>query len=170
MERLSDDDQLGSLADSARSKAVKTARTTLIAVGVLTIVVNGFLAAMAEPMVEAAFQKEINQLRQQGMDVDQNAVQNLKEEAVTSTRLTAVGFAGMGVVFLILGAFVQRSPVVCTALGLVLYIAGAGITAMIDPSTIAKGAIIKIIIIVALVKALQAGLAAQREASALEPV
>ena len=170
MERLSEDDELGSLADSARAKAVKTARTTLIAVGVLTIVANGFLAVAAESLVDSAFKKEINQLQQQGLQVDPAAVEGLKQEAVTSTRLTAIGFAGMGVVFIILGALVQRSPVVCTALGLVLYLAGAGITAMFDPSTLAKGFIIKIIIIVALVKALQAGLAAQREAASLEPV
>jgi hypothetical protein len=50
-----------------------------------------------------------------------------------------------------------------TALGLILYVGAFAIFAAMDPASIAQGIIIKIIIIVGLVKALQSALAYQKE-------
>ena len=48
----SDDEGLGSLAQSARSTSLKQARGILIAVGVLTLLVNGFFFLNAENEVK----------------------------------------------------------------------------------------------------------------------
>jgi hypothetical protein len=175
MERLDDGgggEELGSLAQAARSKELKTARTTLIAVGVITLLANGVMALLAKGMVDKAFEAEIRNMQQPGMVLDQDQLNQLKQQAVTSTQLICFGFAAVGLVFIGLGVFVNKAPVVCTAIGLVLYIAGWAITAVLDPTMIAKGIILKIIIIVALVKALQAAIAYQRETASagLEPV
>jgi hypothetical protein len=157
-------DGLGSLAQSARSKHLKTAKVTLIAVGVLTILGNVVFAVAAESMVQQAIDKELRGVP--AGQIDQEVVAELKKQAVTTTRLVSGAFVAVGVVFIFLGLFVSRAPVACTATGLVLYLAGWAITGVLDPSMIFKGALLKVIIIVALVKALKAAIAFQKEESA----
>jgi uncharacterized membrane protein YphA (DoxX/SURF4 family) len=158
-------DGLGSLAQSSRKQNLKTARTTMFVVGALTIAANLFLALGAEKMVDLAFEKEIQKVRNQGMEVDPAAIGELKAQAVKSTRLAGFGFAAVGGVFILLGLFVYKAPVACTVLALVLYIAGWAISAVADPAQIVAGLLIKIIIIAALGKAVQAAIAYQREAA-----
>ncbi len=69
----------------------------------------------------------------------------------------------LGVVFIILGVIVNRFPVPATIISLILYVGSALGFAALDPSTLARGAIIKIIIVVALIKAIQAALAYEKE-------
>ena len=68
-----------------------------------------------------------------------------------------------GVVFVLLGFFVHRAPVAMTATGLILYIADYAIGAVLDPTYLVRGIIVKIVIVVCLVKALNAAIACERE-------
>ncbi len=164
MSELEQDD-LGSLAQSGRKVELKKARTTLYVIGVLTLVVNIGVAMLADSLVTSNLNKERDQLRQQGMEVDQAAFDQAKEQAVTATQLAAFGFAGLGVAFLVIGACLQMAPLPLAILALILYLGGVAISAMADPTTLAQGIIVKIIIIVALVKAVQTASAYQREAA-----
>lgn len=139
---------LGSLAQSARTSHLKSARTTLFVIGVLTIIANLGMAALAQNLVDQELRNEPEQVKQQ---------------VVLVTQFVAGGFAAVGVIFLILGSLIYKAPVPCTVLALILYIAGQAISVLLDPTMLAKGAVVKVIIIVALVKAVQAALAYRRE-------
>lgn len=165
-----DDDlpELGSLGQSARTKHLKAAKTTMIIVGILTLGANIFMAISAENFVQAAFDKELRNIP--AGQIDQNKLAELKKDAVRSVQLTSFGFAALGVVFLVLGFLVYRAPVVTTATGLILYLAGWATSAAMDPTMIAKGIILKVIIIAALVRALKAAIEYQKEQAAVEAV
>ena len=155
---------LGSLAQTARRKHLRQARVALIAVGILTILVNAVMFLMAERMVDAEIQKELRNAGP-GAAVDQAEVNNIRTTYVRAQQLVAGGTVLLGVVFIVLGVVVDRYPVGATATGLALYIGAVVIFAVLegDPAAIGRGIIIKVIIIVALVKALQAGIAYQKE-------
>ena len=146
------DSQLGSLSQSARQKQLKSARTILLFIGILTLVVNGFVIATAKSSVE----KQAQVLQQQGFIVD-------IDKAVQITQLVAGGAAALGIVFIVFGVIVNKFPVPITISALVLYIGAAAVFALIDPTTLLQGLIIKIVIIVGLVKSVSAALAYQKE-------
>lgn len=156
-------DGLGSLAQSARKGHLKTARGIMFFVGVLTLLINGGLLLGAESMVESEINQEVRKLQAQGMEFDPAELAKLKESAVRETQLVSGAAAGIGVIFCVLGALVYKIPVPATVLALVLYVGAAAVFGMLDPSTLAKGLIVKIIIVVALVKAVNSAIAYERE-------
>ena len=149
---------LGSLAQSARAKSLKSARGLLIAIGVLTAAANAFFFAMARNRV----QNEVVKLQGQGKIVDPQAV----ETAIRTTQLFAAASIALGVLFVVFGLIVQKFPVPITVTGLVLYIGAAVVFGLLDPTQLARGIIVKIIIVAALAKAIQAALAYERESAA----
>ena len=58
---------------------------------------------------------------------------------------------------------VTQYPVPCTITGLVLYLGANAAFGLMDPTSLARGLIVKIVIIVALFKAVQAAIAYQKE-------
>lgn len=155
--------KLGSLAQSARTNQLRSARIAMFIVGGLTILANLFVVFSATSLVESQFAAEVNELQRQGFEMDMAKLDELKAAAVRSTQLVGVGFVGVGIIFFILGSYIYKYPVPCTVLALVLYLSGAAISAMIDPATVARGLLIKIIIIVVLAKAIQSALAYRRQ-------
>lgn len=149
---------LSSLAQSAREKQINTARAILFIIGALTIVANIIFLFVAQGQIDDLIRKA---------GADPRNVPPQMQLQVSAIRLLnyciSGGFALMGVVFIVLGALVRKYPVPCTITSLVLYIAGGIVTALIDPTSIGAGWLLKIIIIVALVKAIQAALASERE-------
>lgn len=150
---------LGSLAQQSRGQNLKWARWIMIFVGVVTIGVNVVGAITLRDQVDAA-------LRKAGAP----AINNLPppqraevEKAMNLGYVLSYVFIALGVVFIVLGIMVYQFPVQCTIAGLVLYILANIVGALIDPSTIAAGLIVKIAIIVALVKAIQAAQAYVKE-------
>ena len=137
----------------------------------LTMVGNGALAYFAENMVDAEIKKEMDANR--GMIFDPVQVKQFKETAVRGVQLVCAIFAAVGVVLIGLGIAVYSAPVLCTVLGLVLYVGGwlVGVALTVagggEGKDIAQammsGIIIKVIIIIALVRAVQAAIAYQRE-------
>ncbi len=144
--------QLGSLAQSARMKHMNQAKWTLIIIGVLTALLNGFMLAQS--------QKEVDDLIRAGQlgAADAGTVLGL-------VRVIYGGALALGVVFIILGALVNRFPVPTTIAGLVLYLASTALFMLLDPSSIAKGIVIKVIIIYGLVRAVNAAIAYKKESS-----
>jgi len=159
----SSEPKLGSLAQSARTNQLRSARTAMYFIGGLTILANLFVTFAAASMVESQLAAEVDQLQKQGLELDMGQLDEIKAGAIRSTQLVAVGFMGVGIIFCILGGYIYKYPVPCTVLALVLYLAGAAISAMIDPATVASGLVIKIIIIVVLAKAIQSALAYRRQ-------
>src|SRR5262245_47379733 len=149
---------LGSLAQSARNKHPRQARRVLIAVGILTVLVQTGMY-----FVEAnTIRDEIRKVRPD-LAADPAGMAEAEETVGRILLLVHGGAVGLGVVFILLGVFVERAPVAITATALVLFIGREVIFALIDPTNLARGWLIKIIFIVRLVKARQAAVAAQQE-------
>jgi hypothetical protein len=156
----------GSLAQSARLKQLNVARGIMFIVGVLTIVVNVGQFAMVDSMVDSQIDKEVAKLTQQGRIVDPLKLTAVKESAKRATQLAAIGLICIGVVYVVFGFVIKKFPVPVTIAGLVIYIGTAVVFAVLSPETAAQGVIVKIIVVVALIKAVQAAMAYQRQREA----
>ena len=160
--------RLGSLAQAARGKHLRQARIALIAVGILTIIGNIALFFLAESAIEEAIRRELSKAGP-GMEIDHAKVNEFKAEQVRTAKLVAGGTVVLGVVFIALGVLVNRFPVPATVTGLVLYIGANVIFALLYPDSVRGGWWLKIIIVIVLVKSLQAAIAYQKEQQAANP-
>ncbi len=160
-----DDEELGSLAQSARRTSLKQARIILIIIGVFTLGLNLVLFFNAENEVRQALEQE-KQKAGPGVVFDPIKLKEAEEQILNVVKLVYGGTAALGVVFIVLGIAVYAAPVPCTVTGLVLYVAGIAVFAVIDPTNLVRGLIVKILIIVGLVKAVQAAVAYERERKA----
>jgi hypothetical protein len=145
-------DELGSLAQSARHSSLKQARIILMVAGIW-LIGNGLLMLSNLDNEVRDFQRE-------------NRGLILPEEVIRTARLMYYGLVGLGVVFLILAAAVPAAPLVTTVTGLVLYLGLNAVITVMDPVNLVRGLIIKIIIVIGLVKAVQAAAAYEREGKA----
>ena len=161
-------DDLGSLAQASRSKALGQTRAILIGIGILTVLVNGFQFAMAEGLVKSEIEKEVQKLLQQGMVADPAQVKELEDASVRTVRLLRGGLVALGALFIVFGVVVKRFPVPITVVSLVLYVGTAAVFAVLDPSSVAKGLVMKVIVVVLLAKSIQTAIAYQREQQAAE--
>jgi hypothetical protein len=159
-------ENLGNLAQSARTQQLKTARGILFAIGILTIVVNLALVIFAKSFVDSQFEKELKDLRAKNMVVDPVKVEELRDQSVRSVRLLNSIAVVIGVVFIVCAIVVYTYPVAATVTSLVLYLGGTAVFGVLDPTTLYTGWIVKILIIVGLFKAVQAALAYESERKA----
>jgi len=158
--------QLGSLAQAARGKQLNAARWILIVIGVLTVVVNAIQMATLREQVQTAINQE---LRKVGGIPDPVKVKEIEDRAVRAGNLIGVIMIAMGVLFFVFGLIVKMFPVPVTIISLVLYVGSAAAFAALDPATLAQGVIVKIFIVIALIKAIQAAIAYQKEMAAAAP-
>lgn len=162
----------GKLTQAARKDSLKQARTWLLVVGGLTVAFQGFMFAQAEQEVRGVLAKQVADLQRQGMVIDQVKLEELTQSATRTTRLFYAGFMVLGVVFIGLGLAIYKAPLPVSVTALVLYLGSQGIVAMLDPKMLVQGFLIKIFIIAALVSAVRAAFAAERDrkaAALLEP-
>jgi hypothetical protein len=155
---------LGSLAQSARSKKLNQARWLLIVIGVLTIVLNAIMIATLRSQVNAAIDK-------MGI-VDAATRQALEDQAVRLGTIVGIFTIVLGAVFIFLGIIVHVFPVPATVIALVLYVGATAAFIVLEPNMWYQGIIFKVIIIVALIQAIVAAVAYQKEENAarqLEP-
>jgi hypothetical protein len=156
---------MGRLAQSARSTQLKSARGIMLGIGILTVLANGALFALAASQVQEAIDAEIAKLPP-GRVADPVKVQEVKERAIKEAHLVAGGAMMVGLIFVGCGLLVDKQPVVSTATALGLYIASTAVFAAINPGSITAGIYIKIFVIIGLVKAVQAAIAYQKEQTA----
>ncbi len=79
-------------------------------------------------------------------------------EAKSTAQLMCGLTAGVGVLFLVLNVWSRRNPLPAVASGLVVYATLIVLNALADPATLAKGLLLKIIILYALVRGLKAAI------------
>ncbi len=142
----------------------------LIGVGILTVLVNLAFFAMIESQVDEEIKQQVNKLHKQGQQEDPASVAEFRSKVIKIAQLFQGGAIALGVVFIILGIMVKKYPVSCTIIGMVLYIGSIAIFGYLDPETLAKGLLIKIIVVVVLAKSIQAAVAYQREQIAEESI
>lgn len=140
------DDSLGSLAQSTRENELKSTRNILWFIGVLTFAFNAFLFGNAR-----------NEVAQVGVAGDQ------VEGVLLIVRGIYGAMMALGIYFILAGVFLKKYPVPLTILSLILYVGANAGLAMLDPSSIASGIIIKIFIVIALAKSVKTALAYQNE-------
>jgi hypothetical protein len=166
--------EMRNLAQEARKQQLKKARWILIAVGVLQLIVGLFFVFNARAMVKAQFEKELAPMKAQGATVDEQKLQELEDSATKATQLLNLGGILGGIGFIFLGLLVYRFPVACTVTGLLLYIglfAGFAFVSFMgdgDGSVFVRGWLFRLLIIIALYKAIQAALAYEKEKKAAE--
>jgi hypothetical protein len=153
---------LGNLAQSARGKELKGARTIMFVVGALSVAVNLFFFSAAESQVQAEIDKEIAKIGP-NMVVDQQKLAEVKTQAVSATRLMAAAGMVLGLVFIGLGLLVNGHPVPATITALALYLGSTAIFGLMNPGSIASGLFMKIFIAIGLFKAVKAAIAYQKE-------
>jgi hypothetical protein len=112
--------------------------------------------------VKDELNKEVVKLRQQGMVADPVKLKEVEDNAVGFVYLVAGGTMLLGGVFIVLGLVIKRFPVPATVISLTLYITAAVVFAILNPMTMAGGLIIKVIVVIALVKAIMAAVAYER--------
>jgi hypothetical protein len=169
-----DSDGLGSLSQSARRTSLKSAQMILIIVGLLGTAIQGFMFSQAEKEVDSVYNAELRKIGGiQNLDPDVRAeVENERAADVRRVKLLYGGFVLAFVTMIILGICVYMAPVICTVLGLIMYLAAWFVPVVLlfladEPKDAGKalvgGIIIKILIIIGMVKAIQAAIAYQAE-------
>jgi len=159
--------RLGSLAQSARSKNLKSARWILIVVGLLNLGFNLFIFFMIPNLAVQQVEEERKKLAP-GMVLDPARLEQEKQTFIRTNQLNAGGFIALGAALIVLGIAVYQIPVAATVLGLILYIGGSIITVAMtgDASMLWRGILIRILIIIGLFKAVQSAIAYEREKKA----
>ncbi len=154
---------LGSLTQSARMKSLRSARGIFVVVGLLTAGFNVFSLVTAERLVDKELKTQVDDLHRRGMQVDPVKLQEIRDSLVRSIKLLSIGMILVGLVYLVFAVVVAKYPVPITISGLVIYVGAAAAFGLLDPSTLFRAIIFKVFIIIALVKAVQAAIAYERE-------
>jgi hypothetical protein len=160
---------MGSLAQAARSKKLRQARTILIVIGILNGLLGLGLALgarpIAESLVKTAVEKELR--NNPGAAVDPAKKQELENQVTRILRVGGVLTAILGLVFLTLAALIHRFPVPATVTALVLYLGVCAIDLAMGGLALNYCAIaIRVLIVVALFQAVLAAIAYQKERAA----
>jgi hypothetical protein len=163
---------LGSLAQAARGKRLDRARWILLVVGVLTILVNAIDVARLRAQVKAEIAKEI---REAGPGAISDPVlvlewQEWEETTVRFGTLMGVGAIALGGAFVVFGFILKLYPVPVTILSFVLYVGAAAVFGLLDPATLVKGGIWKILIVTALIAAIKVAIAYEKARAATAAV
>jgi hypothetical protein len=153
---------LGSLAKSARGKQLRQARTILFVVGVLQIITPVIFMALAPQMIHKEIEAEVTKIGGPGR-VDPAVLKQAEETALRINYLVNGGFILLGILFIVFGFIIYQYPVPVTVTSLVLFIGANLGVALLEPESLARGIIVKVIFVVALVKAVQAAVADRRE-------
>jgi len=138
---------LGSLAQSARGKELGQARTVLIVVGVLTLAANAFMMYNIPNEVQSVVREN---------DVDPAQLEQFKQTVSMFCYLIYGGAVLLGVLFIVFGVIVKKYPVPITITSLVLYILATLLFGLLEPMSLARGFIVKILIVVGLFRAIKA--------------
>ncbi len=141
---------LGSLAQSARGKELNRARVILIVIGALTLVVNTLGLWSIPGQIEQMIQQE---------QIAPAEVEEFRHAIMISGYVQYGSAAILGLLFVVFGVIIKKFPVLITITSLILYILAMVASGLLDSDTLARGFIVKIIIIYALFRAIQAALA-----------
>ncbi len=152
---------LSSLAQSARQKQLNSARSTLLWIGALTLVIQVVFIFLASDQVDKG-------MRQAGGNPINQP--DARWAALFFTYAFHGALAVLGIIFITLGLLVRKYPVPTTITGLVLYVLAVIATLPFEfqggpPNVVSI--VIRILIVVAMLQAVIAALAYERDAKEL---
>lgn len=143
------------LGHQARGKQLSVARWILIVIGLLTAGVNIFQVMNVDELLN-------REIRNQGGN-PAAVPKEIMDQARNMVVLMGGILSAVGIAFVIMGIAIYSFPVPITITALIIYVASAAIFAVLDPSSIVRGLIIKILIIVALAKSIGAATEYEKE-------
>lgn len=153
--------KLGNLAEAQHKKHLRGAKIAIFFVGVLSVGFNAFVFHMISEN-ESKLEADIASLqRNPTMVVDESKVQEARGQ-IASARMLTTGFLLAGVAILVLGFLVNAHPYKAPMIALAIYIVCLLIGMAVDPTSIAKGIVIKLIIIYALYRGMKSGAAVEQ--------
>lgn len=139
---------LGSLVNHQHGKHIRGARIAIMFVAVITIIFSIVMWFLLNSEIEKVKSDP-------GMVVIQ--------EVVTQAQIEIGVTFALGIVFFILFFWAKSNPFAATLTALLLYLTNIIVAVGIEPTSLAKGIIVKIIIIVALVNGLKSALAYKKD-------
>ncbi len=142
---------LGSLAASAHSKKLKTARNVLIVAGAIYALLYGLQFLSAERLANLAIEKEVG--------VGAQVSEEDRMMVVNGLRLVMGAFVAVGLILLALGFLVRRFPVPVTIMALVVFLSLHAVLALMNPLTLVDGLILKFFVLAALLGAMKSAFA-----------
>ena len=155
--------KLGSLSQKAREKNLSSARSLLIVVGVLWVIINLVSLALLSDQISKAAKEHAIASVPPGTPVDPVKIKEVEQVMLVGAYIYAGARVALGVLFIIFGLMVKMFPVPITIISLVLYVGAVAVNGLLDPMTLMQGIIFKIIIVVLLFKSIQAAIAYQNE-------
>jgi hypothetical protein len=162
---------LGSLAQQAREKEIRQAKWALVAAGVILLISGLFEMVTARAQVQAEIEKQVQQVGGWA-NVRRAEVARAIDDAVSYVYVLDGLLGIVGVLFIVLGMWVRMYPLPITIVGLSLFLLINLGLVLVDPLNLMRGFIVKIIIIAALIRAIKAASAYEKErdpAPELEP-
>ena len=152
--------ELDPVAQASRLKKLNLARLILVAVGVFVTAFYGYELANVREAVRRAAEKEVRE-RQGVMDLV--AFQRGQDERVRVAIVIDSAAVALGVLLIMLGIVMQIMPVIAAISGLLLLLAYASLPLFLGrPESVTQDVVIKIVVVVALLLALQTGVTYQR--------
>jgi hypothetical protein len=142
-------------------KQLRTARIILFVIGVLTVGVTIVQLTLLKDEAKKLVQKEIAK-QGPGFIPDPVKVREAEEQLVRLATLLGAVQIALGIIFIVFGFIVYLFPVPVTIISLVLYVGSYLAFGLLNPETLAMGIVIKIFIVIAMVKAIQAAIAYQK--------
>lgn len=139
------------LVDSLRFRKLRVARWTLIIIGLLLVCVSVGLFIFAEHVVERELQK-------QHIHVQPHE----KGQMVLLERVFLAAQAAVGLLLIILGLFIYQAPMFCSIAALCVYAIHWGVCIVLDPTSLFRGLLIRVLVIAALANAIQAAVRYKR--------
>jgi hypothetical protein len=154
--------KLGSLAQSARSGQLIQAKRLLIGVGLIMAVLNFGMMFTVRAQIATAIDTQL-QARGGRAAADPVQLRQIEEGLVILGYCLQAIPVALGLLFIGFGLIVNRFPVPITIISLVLFVSFILLTAVLDPTTLIQGIVLKIIFIAGIFKAIQAAFAYERE-------
>ena len=153
--------KLGNLAEAQHKKHLRGAKIAIFFVGVLTLLLNGFAFYLINQN-ETKLEADIASVKRNPMMVlDQGKIAEARGQ-ISRARILTTGFLLAGLAILVTGFLVNTHPYKAPMIALVIYIMCLVASICIDPTSIAKGIIIKLIIIYALYRGMRSGAAVEK--------
>jgi hypothetical protein len=153
--------RLGSYATNRRAKATRNGARWVLAIGIIQIVLGIWLGMKHRKEADAALE-HLSTMEATEVVTTAEGEQTTVAELRTAVEREALQmFAipiGLGVVFLGLYFWARKSPIPALSTALGLYVTAHALEAVVDPTSIVRGIIIKIFCIVGLVNGIRSAL------------
>jgi len=159
---------VGSLAQSARFKRLKIARRILLTVGILTVGFNLLVFSIIGLRVDRSLDALVAGLTHHGHPVDGAKLERLKGSETRAAQLMTLGVMAVGMFYIVLSCVIKTFPVLATISALVIYVGTTIVFTILAPKLPSIYQLsdfisiaLKLAIIVALFKAVQAAMGYQ---------